>query len=142
MSKGGETVSTTSIDPDIKRAFLANFEQARNVAGSLPVQQFAGFSPLYQAGEEAAVNAALGGPGIAGTDLAAQMAAMGSTYQPMQQQAVQAQTGLDPREHQLHEIACQREGQHAGQIEDDAAAARGFPMRERGAVGVEGGILV
>jgi hypothetical protein len=94
MSKGGETTSTTSIDPDIKRAFLANFEQARNVAGALPVQQFAGFSPLYQAGEEALVNTALGGPGIAGTDLAAQMAAVGSTYQPMQQQAVQANLGM------------------------------------------------
>jgi len=82
MSKGGTTTSTSSIDPQIKEAFLANFQQAQGVAGALPVQQFAGYNPLYQAGEEALVNTALAGPGIAGTDLAAQMAAYGGVYQP------------------------------------------------------------
>jgi len=94
MSKGGSTTSTSQIDPDIKEAFLANFANARNVAGALPVQQIAGFNPMYQAGEEALVNTALAGPGIAGTDLAAQMAAAGGAYQPMQQQAVQANLGM------------------------------------------------
>ena len=94
MSKGGSTVSTSEIDPDIKQAFLANFTNARNVAGALPVQQFAAFNPMYQAGEESLVNTALAGPGIAGTDLAAQMAAAGVAYQPMQQQAVQANLGM------------------------------------------------
>ena len=75
MSKGGTTTSTSSIDPQIKEAFLANFQQAQGVAGALPVQQFAGYNPMYQAGEEALVNTGLAGPGIAGTDLAAQMAA-------------------------------------------------------------------
>ena len=82
MSKGGTSTSTSSIDPQIKEAFLANFQQAQGVAGALPVQQFAGYNPLYQAGEEALVNTALAGPGIAGTDLAAQMAAYGGVYQP------------------------------------------------------------
>ena len=59
MSKGGNQVSTTSIDPDIKSAFLTNFGQAQGVAGALPVQQFAGFNPLYQAGEEQIVNQSL-----------------------------------------------------------------------------------
>jgi len=94
MSKGGETVSTTSIDPDIKQAFLANFQNARNVAGALPVQQFAGFNPMYQAGEQALVNTALAGPGISGTDLAAQMAAYGGVYEPAMQQAVQSNLGM------------------------------------------------
>ena len=94
MSKGGSTTSTSEIDPDIKQAFLANFANARNVAGALPTQQFAGFNPMYQAGEEALVNTALAGPGIAGTDLAAQAAAMGTAYQPMQQQAFQANLGM------------------------------------------------
>ena len=94
MSKGGSTTSTSSIDPDIKQAFLANFANARGVAGALPTQQFAGFNPMYQAGEEALVNTALAGPGIAGTDLAAQAAAMGTAYQPMQQQAFQANLGM------------------------------------------------
>jgi len=49
---------------------------------------------MYQAGEEALVNTALAGPGIAGTDLAAQMAAAGGMYQPMQQQTLQANLGM------------------------------------------------
>jgi hypothetical protein len=94
MSKGGTTTSTSSIDPQIKEAFLANFQQAQGVAGALPTQQFAGFNPMYQAGEEALVNAGLAGPGISGTDLAAQMAAYGGVYQPGQITASQANLGL------------------------------------------------
>jgi len=59
MSKGGNQVSTTSIDPQIKKAFLENYGQAQNVAGALPIQQFAGYNPLYQAGEEQIVNQSL-----------------------------------------------------------------------------------
>ena len=59
MSKGGNQVSTTSIDPQIKEAFLTNFRQAQGVAGALPVQQFAGYNPLYQAGERQIVNQSL-----------------------------------------------------------------------------------
>jgi len=94
MSKGGTTTSTSSIDPQIKEAFLANFQQAQGVAGALPTQQFAGYNPLYQAGEEALVNTALAGPGITGTDLAAQMAAYGGVYQPGQITAQQTNLGL------------------------------------------------
>jgi len=94
MSKGGTTTSTSSIDPQIKEAFLANFQQAQGVAGALPVQQFAGYNPLYQAGEEALVNTGLAGPGITGTDLAAQMAAYGGVYQPGQITAQQTNLGL------------------------------------------------
>jgi len=95
MSKGGAPdVTTNAVDPDIKEAFLANFQNAQSVAGALPVQQFAGFNPLYQAGEEALVNTALGGPGISGTDLAAQMAAYGGVYQPAMQTAGQANLGM------------------------------------------------
>ena len=94
MSKGGTTTSTSSIDPQIKEAFLANFQQAQGVAGALPVQQFAGYNPMYQAGEEALVNTALAGPGISGTDLAAQMAAYGGVYQPGQITAQQTNLGM------------------------------------------------
>jgi len=59
MSKGGNQVSTTSIDPQIKAAFLQNFGQAQNVAEALPIQQFAGYNPLYQAGEQQVVNQSL-----------------------------------------------------------------------------------
>jgi hypothetical protein len=94
MSKGGTTTSTSSIDPQIKEAFLANFQQAQGVAGALPVQQFAGYNPMYQAGEEALVNTGLAGPGIAGTDLAAQMAAYGGVYQPGQITAQQTNLSM------------------------------------------------
>ena len=94
MSKGGTTTSTSSIDPQVKEAFLANFQQAQGVAGALPVQQFAGYNPMYQAGEEALVNTALAGPGISGTDLAAQMAAYGGVYQPGQITAQQTNLGM------------------------------------------------
>ena len=94
MSKGGTTTSTSSIDPQIKEAFLANFQQAQGVAGALPTQQIAGFNPMYQAGEEALVNTGLAGPGITGTDLAAQMAAYGGVYQPNQISAQQTNLGL------------------------------------------------
>jgi hypothetical protein len=82
MSKGGSQTSSTSIDPDIKKAFLANFEQAKNVAGALPVQEFAGFNPMYQAGERQLVNTSLAGPGLANIDRAAEMTAAGAQYQP------------------------------------------------------------
>jgi hypothetical protein len=59
MSKGGTQTSSTSIDPQIKEAFLQNFGQAQNVAGALPVQQFAGYNPLYTAGERQVVNQSL-----------------------------------------------------------------------------------
>ena len=95
MSKGGAPdVTTNAVDPDIKQAFLANFQNAQGVASALPTQQFAGFNPLYQAGEEALVNTALAGPGITGTDLAAQMAAYGGVYQPAMQTAGQANLGM------------------------------------------------
>jgi hypothetical protein len=62
MSKGGasgSTTSTTSIDPDLKAAYLRNIEQAQGVAGALPARQFAGFNPLYTAGEQQVTNEAL-----------------------------------------------------------------------------------
>jgi hypothetical protein len=94
MSKGGTQTSSTSIDPQIKESFLANFQQAQGVAGALPIQQIAGFNPMYQAGEEALVNTGLAGPGISGTDLAAQMAAYGGVYQPAAITAQQSNLGM------------------------------------------------
>jgi hypothetical protein len=95
MSKGGAPdVTENAVDPDIKQAFLANFQNAQSVAGALPTQQFAGLNPMYQAGEEALVNTGLAGPGITGTDLAAQMAAYGGVYQPTMQVAGQSNLGM------------------------------------------------
>ena len=74
MSKGGGTqTSTTSVDPDIKKAYLENYQQAQGVAASLPQQQFAPMNAMYQSGEQALTNAALAGQGLTSVDQAAQM---------------------------------------------------------------------
>ena len=61
MSKdsGGSQTATTSIDPQMKAAYLQNLEQAKSVAGKLGVQKFAGFNPLYAQGEKQLVNIGL-----------------------------------------------------------------------------------
>lgn len=94
MSKGGSTTGTTSIDPDLKKAFLANLEQAQGVAGALPVQEFAGFNPMYQAGEKQLVNTALAGPGLGTVDEAAYRTGVEGTYQPATVNAAQANLGM------------------------------------------------
>lgn len=60
MSKGGESqTTTTQMDPAVREAYLQNLQQARGVAAALPVRQFAGFSPLYEAGERQLTNLGL-----------------------------------------------------------------------------------
>jgi hypothetical protein len=57
-SAGTQTIKQ-EIDPDIKQAYLQNLQQGRGVAAALPVRQFAGFNPLYQAGERQLTNLSL-----------------------------------------------------------------------------------
>jgi len=72
MSKGGGTqTSTTSVDPDIKKAYLENYQQAQGVAASLQQQQFSPFDAMYLSGEQALTNAALAGQGLSSVDQAA-----------------------------------------------------------------------
>ena len=94
MDKGGSSTTSTSIDPQIKAQFLTNLQQAQGVAGALPTQQFAGFNPLYQAGEEQLVNTSLAGPGYANIDLAAQLAGQGGQFTPASVTGAQANLGL------------------------------------------------
>ena len=86
MSKdsGGSQTATTSIDPQIKEQYLRNLEQAKSVAGGLGVQQFAGFNPLYQQGEEQLVN--LGLKPFTGADIQEFM-------NPYEQQVIQGTLG-------------------------------------------------
>jgi hypothetical protein len=86
MSKdsGGSQTATTSIDPDVKEAYLRNLQQARGVATALPVQQFAGFNPMYTAGEEQLVN--LGLKPFTGADIQEFM-------NPYEQQVIQGTLG-------------------------------------------------
>jgi len=86
MSKdsGGSQTVTTSIDPDVKEAYLRNLQQARGVATALPVQQFAEFNPMYQQGEEQLVN--LGLKPFTGADIQEFM-------NPYEQQVIQGTLG-------------------------------------------------
>jgi hypothetical protein len=60
MSKGGgQQTITQQIDPAVREAYLANLKQAQNVAAALPVRKFAGFTPLYEAGERQLTNLGL-----------------------------------------------------------------------------------
>ena len=81
---GGSQTVTTSIDPQIKEAYLRNLEQARGVATALPVQQFAEFNPMYQQGEEQLVN--LGLKPFTGADIQEFM-------NPYEQQVIQGTLG-------------------------------------------------
>jgi len=83
MSKsGGNQISTTSIDPDVKKAYLQNLQQAQGVAAALPVREFADFNPVYQAGEQQLVNTGLAGRGIDTTNIAAEYANRAAQFQP------------------------------------------------------------
>lgn len=83
MSKsGGSQTSTTSIDPQIKEAYLQNLQQGRNVAAALPVREFADFNPVYRAGEQQLVNTGLAGRGIDTTNIAAEYANQAAQFQP------------------------------------------------------------
>ena len=83
MSKSGSSqTSTTTIDPDLKKAYLQNLEQAQGVAAALPTRQFADFNPIYRAGEEQLVNTAIAGRGIGTTNVAAEYANQAAQFQP------------------------------------------------------------
>jgi hypothetical protein len=95
MSKGGTQTSSTSIDPQIKEAFLQNFQQAQGVAGALPVQQFAGYNPLYTAGERQIVNQSL--TPFSGADINAFM-------NPYQQEVIDRSLGDIESSRQMQDI--------------------------------------
>lgn len=83
MSKSGSSqTSTTTIDPDLKKAYLQNLDQAQSVAAALPSRQFADFNPIYKAGEEQLVNTAIAGKGIGTTNVAAEYANQAAQFQP------------------------------------------------------------
>lgn len=91
MSKGGGStqVTSTSVDPQIKEAYLGNLNYATKIANQLPAQQFAGFTPTYQAGEQAITAAAQGGLGTQNLNTAADLTAALGAYSPQAMQATQ-----------------------------------------------------
>jgi hypothetical protein len=91
---GGSTpsssTSTTSIDPEMKAAYLRNLEEARTTAAGLGQKQFADFSGTYGTAEQQLRNIGLGGVGQAGTAEAARLSGIGAGFTPQQ---IQAGTG-------------------------------------------------
>jgi hypothetical protein len=62
MSKGGGSqTQTQSVDPQIKQAYLDNLSLAKTTAGNLGVQQFAGFTPEYEAAQARMTNLGMTG---------------------------------------------------------------------------------
>ena len=112
-SGGGTQTVKTEVDPDIKTAYLQNLQQSRQVAAALPVRQFAGFNPLYQAGEQQLTN--LGLTPFTGEEITA-------FQNPYEQQVVQ---------NTLQDIEDQR---RMGQIAEAqrATAARAFGGSRQG----------
>jgi hypothetical protein len=112
-SSGGTQTVKTEIDPDIKTAYLQNLQQSRQVAAALPTRQFAGFNPLYQAGEAQLTN--LGLTPFTGEEISA-------FQNPYEQQVVQ---------NTLQDIEDQR---RMGQIAEAqrATAARAFGGSRQG----------
>ena len=126
MSKGGEpTQSTTSVDPQIKEAYLGNVDYARQAANNLGARQFAGFDPMYQQGEAQALAAGTGVGrqqlGMAGqltgavagfspTAIRADQALTQQYYNPFEQRVVD--TSLNDLE-QARQRAVQQTGQQA-----------------------------
>ena len=90
MSKQGTQTVAQTIDPDVKRAYMANLQQAQNVAGALPVKSFAGFTPMYEAGAQQLVNTGLAGAGLGTTNQAAALATQEGQFQPMQAGGINA----------------------------------------------------
>jgi hypothetical protein len=98
MSKGGGDTQTVSsqIDPAIREAYLQNLQQARGVAAALPVRQFAGFSPLYEAGERQLTN--LGLTPFSASEITA-------FQNPYEQQVVQQTLGDIEQQRRMGQIA-------------------------------------
>ena len=88
-----EQTTTTSIDPDIKREYMANLERAKAAAAGLGVREFAGFTDDYGLAEAQLKNLGLGGKGQQTTDEAARLAMIEAGFTPQQIAAAQANRG-------------------------------------------------
>ena len=91
---GGSTPSSsttsTSIDPDLKAAYLQQVADARTAAAGLGTRQFEGFTPGYATAEQQLTATGIGGTGQQTTNQAAQLALREAGYTPEQ---IQAMTG-------------------------------------------------
>jgi len=89
-STPSSSTSSTSIDPDIKAAYLQQLADARTAAAGLGTRQFEGFTPGYATAEQQLTATGIGGTGQQTTNRAAQLALKEAGYTPDQ---IQAMTG-------------------------------------------------
>jgi len=89
-STPSSSTSSTSIDPDIKAAYLQQLADARTAAAGLGTRQFEGFTPGYATAEQQLTATGIGGTGQQTTNQAAQLALKEAGYTPDQ---IQAMTG-------------------------------------------------
>jgi hypothetical protein len=89
-STPSSSTSSTSIDPDIKAAYLQQLADARTAAAGLNTRQFEGFTPGYATAEQQLTATGIGGAGQQTTNQAAQLALREAGYTPEQ---IQAMTG-------------------------------------------------
>jgi len=87
-STPSSSTSSTSIDPDIKAAYLQQLADARTAAAGLGTRQFEGFTPGYATAEQQLTATGIGGAGQQTTNQAAQLALREAGYTPEQIQAV------------------------------------------------------
>jgi hypothetical protein len=90
------TTTTASIDPELKREYLANIERAKTTAAGLGVRQFAEPGAMYTGAEQQLYN--LGMTPFGAADIA-------KFYNPYQEQVVQGALGDIERTRQMQEQA-------------------------------------
>ena len=91
-----ETTTTTSIDPDIKREYMANLERAKAAAAGLGVREFAQPGQMYTDAEKQLYN--LGMTPFGAKDIEA-------FYNPYEEQVVQGALGDIERSRLMQDIA-------------------------------------
>lgn len=89
-STPSSSTTSTSIDPDIKAAYLQQLADARTAAAGLGTRQFEGFTPGYATAEQQLTATGIGGAGQQTTNRAAELALAEAGYTPQQ---IQAMTG-------------------------------------------------
>ena len=100
-----ETTTTTSIDPDVKREYLANLERAKAAAANLGVRQFAQPGQMYTDAETALYN--LGMTPFGAKDIEA-------FYNPYESQVIEGALGDIERSRLMQDIADRERASRAG----------------------------
>jgi hypothetical protein len=100
-----EATTTTSIDPDVKREYMANLERAKAAAAGLGVREFAQPGAMYTAAERNLYN--LGMTPFGATDIQ-------QFFNPYEEQVVQGALGDIERSRLMQDVADRARARQAG----------------------------